>query len=179
MSDQYLGEIRAFGFDFAPSGWFQCNGQILPISAYTALFSLLGTFYGGNGTTNFALPNLQGSVPMHWGGSNTGSTYILGETIGTTNVTLNSNQLPVHNHTIQVAIPGSGSTQITPTPGPTAWIGQSNPADLYVTSGSTNTSLSQKAIGPNVSGNLPHENMQPFLTLNFCIAYIGSYPPRG
>jgi microcystin-dependent protein len=179
MSDQYLGEIRAFGFNFAPYGWFLCNGQILPISGYTALFSLIGTYYGGNGTTNFALPNLQGSVPMHWGTSTSGSVYDLGEITGSTNVTLNSNQLPQHTHNIQVAHPAGGTQQATGTPTAATWLGESTAASAYATSGPTNTNLSQKAIGPNSSGNLPHENMQPFLTINFCIAYQGAFPPRG
>ena len=92
MSDQYIGEIRTFGFNFAPYGWFLCNGQILSIQAYTTLFAVIGTYFGGNGTTNFQLPNLQGSVPMHWGNAPSGSVYDLGEPVGTTNVTLNSNQ---------------------------------------------------------------------------------------
>jgi microcystin-dependent protein len=178
MSDQYLGEIRAFGFNFAPYGWLQCNGQLLSISQYSALFSLLGTYFGGNGTTNFGLPNLQGSVPMHWGLSSTGTTYDLGEPVGSTTVTLTGNQLPMHNHIIQVATGAAGTAQDTGTPGPTTWLGPSPSADAFATSGATNTALSQKAIGPN-NGGLPHENMQPFLTVNFCIAYTGAYPPRG
>ncbi len=179
MSDQYIGEIRAFGFNFAPYGWFLCNGQTLAISAYTTLFAVIGTYFGGNGTTNFQLPNLQGSVPMHWGNAPSGSVYDLGEPVGTTNVTLNGNQLPMHNHMIQVATGAGGTQEPTGTPGPTTWLGSSNPADAYTASGPTNTNLSQKAIGPNTGGNLPHENMQPFLTVNFCIAYLGAFPPRG
>src|ERR1700738_1228497 len=98
MSDPFLAEIRAFGFNFAPYQWALCNGQVLPISQYTALFSLIGTYYGGNGTTTFALPNLQGQIPMHWGSPPGLTATVLGETQGTENVTLISGQMPMHNH---------------------------------------------------------------------------------
>ena len=105
MSEAYLGEIRAFGFNFAPYGWMFCNGQLLPINQYTALFSILGTTYGGNGVSNFALPNLQGQVPMHWGTGPT--TTVIGEVQGTVNVTLQQQQMPQHQHTISSA--GAGA----------------------------------------------------------------------
>jgi microcystin-dependent protein len=177
MSDQYVGEIRAFGFNFAPYGWFQCNGQVLPISAYTALFAVIGTFYGGNGTTNFQLPNLQGSVPMHWGLSPSGTSYDVGETVGTTNVTLNSSQVPSHSHILQIA-EGTGATRSS-VPTTATWLGTAEPGKCYIATGSPNVTLSPSAIGPNTGGGLPHENMQPFLTINFCIAWNGAFPPRG
>jgi microcystin-dependent protein len=176
MSDQYLGEIRAFGFNFAPYGWFLCNGQTLSIQAYTALFSLIGTYYGGNGTTNFQLPNLQGSVPMHWGNAPSGTVYDLGEPLGSTNVTLSSSQVPSHSHTLQIA-EGTGAARVA-APSPTTWLGNAEPGQCYVPTGTPNVNLSPSAIGPNTSGNLPHENMQPFLTINFCIAYMGAFPTR-
>lgn len=175
MSDQYIGEIRSFGFNFAPSGWFQCNGQTLSIQAYTPLFAIIGTFYGGNGTTTFQLPNLQGSVPMHWGQSTTGSTYVIGQTLGSTNVTLTGGQVPAHTHLVQVAA-STGSRSSTPTSA--AWLGDADPGKCYIEAGPPNTSLSPAAIGQN-TGGLPHENMQPYLTINFCIAYSGTFPPRG
>jgi microcystin-dependent protein len=165
MSDQYLGEIRAFGFNFAPYDWLQCNGQLLPVSQYAALFSLLGTYYGGNGTTNFGLPNLQGNVPMDWGTSVTGTSYVIGEMGGSPSVTLLANQ---------VSQATTGSTNI---PSPSVWLGDAGPGKIYATTGVLNTPLSGNAIGPT-GGGQPHENRQPFLTVNFCIATSGAFPPR-
>lgn len=177
MTDQYLGEIRAFGFNFAPMNWAQCNGQIAPISQYTALFSLLGTNFGGNGTNNFGLPDLQGRVPMHWGNGPGLSPYVLGETTGSPAVTLTLPQISVHTHNIQVAEAPRGSTDATPTPSPSAWLGLSAPAKAYVATGNPNVQLNVNAIGVAGSSQ-PHENRQPYLTLNFCIALSGIYPPR-
>lgn len=176
MSDQYIGEIRTFGFNFAPYGWFLCNGQVLSIQAYTTLFAVIGTYFGGNGTTNFQLPNLQGSVPMHWGNAQSGTVYDLGEPLGSTNVTLNSSQVPSHSHLLQTA-EGTGAAR-TSAPSPITWLGNAEPGVCYIPTGTPNVTLSPNAIGPNSSGNLPHENMQPFLTINFCIAYMGAYPSR-
>lgn len=176
MSDQYVGEIRAFGFNFAPYGWFQCNGQLLPISAYAPLFAIIGTYFGGNGTTNFALPNLQGSVPMHWGTSNSGTVYDLGEPVGSMNVTLIGSQVPSHSHLLQVAESNSNRSSV---PTATAWLGNAEPGKCYIPTGTPNTTLSPNTIAPNGTGTVPHENMQPFLTVNFCIAYLGAFPPRG
>jgi microcystin-dependent protein len=174
MSDQYVGEIRSFGFNFAPYGWFQCNGQILSVNAYTALFAVIGTYFGGNGTTNFALPNLQGNV--HWGTSTSGTTYALGETDGSTAVSISTTQLPLHTHMVQAAESG---TLKTATPGPATWLGLSTTALMYVPNATVNTNLAGGAIGPNSGGSIPHENMQPFLTINYCIAHLGAFPPRG
>ena len=176
MSDQYVGEIRTFGFNFAPYGWFLCNGQILSIQAYTTLFAVIGTYFGGNGTTNFQLPNLQGSVPMHWGNAPSGSVYDLGELAGSTNVTLNSSQVPSHSHLLQVAENASNRTSM---PTPTTWLGNAEPGQAYIPTGTPNVNLSSNAIAPNTGGPLPHENMQPFLTINFCIAFTGAFPSRG
>lgn len=175
MSDQYVGEIRAFGFNFAPTGWFQCNGQLVSIQAYTPLFAVIGTYFGGNGTTNFQLPNLQGSVPMHWGNANSGTIYSLGQVVGSTTVTLAAGQVPNHNHTVQVA--ESNSNRIA-TPTPTAWLGNAEPGKCYIEAGPPNTSLAPNTIAAG-NGALPHENMQPYLTINFCIAYAGTFPPHG
>lgn len=174
MSDQYLGEIRAFGFNFAPVGWAECDGQILAIQQFTALFSLLGTYFGGNGTSNFGLPNLQGATPMHWGNGVGLSPYYLGETIGSTTMTLNINQVPYHNHGLQVAEGGSGETNV---PGPTAWLGVAQQGTPYSVSGTPNTPLATAAITFTGSSQ-PHPNQQPYQTLNFCIALTGAYPPR-
>jgi microcystin-dependent protein len=172
MSDQYLGEIRAFGFNFAPVGWAQCNGQLLAISQFTALFSLLGTNYGGNGTSTFGLPNLQGNVPMHWGQGTGLSQYFIGQTAGSATETLITSQMPMHNHALQAA---TGTK--TNAPSPTTWLGEADPAKIYIATGTPNVQLAQNAIGPAGSGQ-SHENRQPYETLNFCIAMSGVFPPR-
>ena len=174
MTDQYVGEIRSFGFNFAPVNWALCNGQILPISQYAALYSLLGTYYGGNGTSTFGLPNLQGSVPMCWGTGATGTTYAIGEITGSASVTLISGQIPMHSHPVQVS---AATTGFNDAPSSSVWLGDSGPARAYSTTGSPNTPLSSNAIGP-AGGGQAHENRQPFLTINFCIAMNGIYPPR-
>ncbi len=177
MSNPFLAEIRAFGFNFAPFNWLQCNGQLLPVSQYAALFSLLGTNFGGNGTSNFGLPNLQGDVPMHWGSGAGLSTYVLGQPAGSSNVTLLITQLPNHRHNVQVAEGAAHTTEPTGTPGTSTWLGLSDQAKAYATSGTLNTTLAQNAIG--LTGNSqPHENMQPYLTVNFCIATSGVFPTR-
>jgi|SRR5579862_170444 len=179
MSDQYLGEIRAFGFNFAPIGWAQCNGQLMSITQNTALFSLLGTNFGGNGTTTFGLPNLSGAVPMHWGDGAGLSSYSIGEDAGAPAETITVAQMPAHSHAVQVAEATRGSTgEETANPGPTAWLGLSSPANAYVKTGTANVQLAANAISPS-GGSQPHQNMQPFLTLNFCIALTGVFPPRG
>jgi microcystin-dependent protein len=173
MSDPFIAEIRAFGFNFAPYGWMLCDGQILPISQYTALFSLLGTTYGGNGTTNFGLPDLMGRIPMHWGNGAGLSPYFIGEPAGTTTETITAQQMPMHNHALQVADVGTR----TGTPSGSTWLGDSNPATAYVGTGTPNTALSQNAIGLT-GGSQPHDNMQPYQVLNFCISLSGVYPAR-
>lgn len=182
MSDQFVGEIRIVPFNFAPVGWAFCNGQILPISQNTALFSLLGTYYGGNGTSTFGLPNLQGSVPLHVGGSGQGpglSPYALGQTGGETAVTLQQSQLPAHTHALQ----GSTATATATTPGPTMALATPpgnprHPSTLYKPGAvTTPVPLDSSALAP-MGSSQPHNNMQPYLTLNFIIALQGIYPPR-
>ena len=172
MTDQYVGEIRTFGFNFAPVGWMQCNGQLLPISQYSALFSLLGTAFGGNGTSNFGLPNLQGNVPMHWGQGTGLSQYFIGQTAGQANVTLTTQTMASHNHALQAA---DGTSVNSPSTG--AWLGKADPATMYTNTGTPNVTLAASAIGLN-GGNQAHPNQQPFLVVNFCIALQGVFPPR-
>jgi microcystin-dependent protein len=174
MSNPYLGEIRCFSFGFAPKGWAQCNGQILPINQNQALFSILGTTYGGNGTITFALPNLQGQAPAHFSAG-----FALGQTTGVVNVTLDSTQMPAHTHTIvsQIVEPG-GATEHTATPSPTAAIGPSNPDGLYNTSVGGNPVTLASSVLSSVGGSQPHPNMQPYLVLNFCVAIQGVFPSR-
>jgi microcystin-dependent protein len=177
MSEAYLGEIRIFGFTFAPVGWAFCDGQLLAISQYAALFSIIGTFYGGNGQTTFALPNFQGCTGINQGTGPGLSTYVVGETSGQTTVTLTQGQLPSHNHPINTLTPAL-QTQEVDVPTPQSFIGNSHPDTCY-SSTVTNptTSFWPNSIGFAGQG-LPHDNMQPYLVLNFCIALSGAFPPR-
>lgn len=179
MSEAYIGEIRCFGFNFAPINWALCNGQLLSITQNTALFSILGTTYGGNGTTNFALPNLQGQIPMHWGNAPGLPTTVIGETLGQANVTLTTQQIPAHTHTATAAALGNISEE-TAVPTNTSFLSDSEAGDRpYIpTPSSVTAQFSPKAV--SIMGNsLPHDNMQPYLTLNFCISLTGIFPSRG
>lgn len=168
MATPYLGEIRLFAGNFAPQGWFLCEGQILPINQYTALFSLLGTNYGGNGTSNFALPNFSGRVPVHQGQGPGSSPYTVGQTGGENQVTLFTNQLPAHTHPIGVS--SASATTNVPTTATTLGVASS---DAY----GVPTNLSPMG-SELVGGGQGHENRQPFLALNFIIAFQGIYPAR-
>ena len=171
MADPFVAEIRIFGFQFAPKGWAFCNGQILPISQNTALFSLLGTTYGGDGKSTFALPDMQGNAPMHPGQGPGLSLHDLGETGGTQFVTLLESEMPAHSHGFQ----GDEDDASFKTP-KDMFLGGGN--QMYLKPPAVNTNLALQAIAP-AGGSLPHNNMQPFLTLNFCIALQGVFPPRG
>jgi len=175
MSNPFVAEVRIFPFTFAPKGWAFCDGQILPISQNTALFSLLGTTYGGNGQSTFALPDLQGRGAMHPGQGPGLSLHDLGETGGAETVTLLESEIPVHSHSL------NASSIVGDINAPSAGVSlaRSNNATAYQTT--TNQGLVQlaaEAIAP-AGGSLPHNNMMPYLTLNFCIALQGVFPPRG
>jgi microcystin-dependent protein len=171
--DPFIGEIRIFPFNFAPTGWAKCNGQILPISQNTALFALLGTFYGGNGQSTFGLPDLQGSVPLHQGQGPGLSLYDLGQQGGTDFVTLLESEIPVHTHTLR-ANNTNGDTPI-PAGNTLARFGTTN---IYQQNTNSNlTPMAFQALQP-AGGGLPHNNLQPYLTLNFCIALQGVFPPH-
>jgi microcystin-dependent protein len=174
MSDQFVAEIRIFPFNFAPLGWALCNGQLLPISQNTALFSLLGTTYGGNGTSNFALPNMQGCTPMQQGQGPGLSLRDLGETSGEQTVTLLQTEMPAHAHSAQAT-----TTSNQASPANNAWAsGQKGFGNVYTPSNPA-TNVQMNPFGTSIAGgNLPHNNMMPFLTLNFCIALQGIFPPR-
>jgi microcystin-dependent protein len=174
MSEPYLGEIRCFSFGFAPKGWSLCNGQTLQISQNQALFSILGTTYGGNGVQTFALPNLQGQVPAH-----VGPGFVLGQAVGQVNHTLTIPEMPAHSHAItsDIVEPG-GATEHTATPSVSAAIGPSNPDGLYNTSVGGNPVTLASSVLSSVGGSQPHPNMQPYLVLNFCIAMQGIFPSR-
>jgi|ERR1043166_4588898 microcystin-dependent protein len=172
MSDPFVAEIRIFGFNFAPTGWAQCNGQILPISQNTALFSLLGTMYGGNGQSTFALPDLQGSAPMFWGQGQGLSLYDEGQSGGSEFVTLIQSEMPVHPHT-WTASNQDGTDQ---SPVAELMAGGVGGVSTYAAP-SAIKQMAPNAIAP-AGGDQPHNNMMPYLTLNFCIALQGVFPPR-
>ncbi len=172
MADPFVAEIRIFGFNFAPKGWSFCRGQLLPISQNTALFSLLGTIYGGDGKSTFALPDIQDNAPMFWGQGPGLSPHELGEMSGSESVTLLQTEIPAHNHQVSVVGDLANSGGI---PGPQSYLGIAN---IPAYSSSANTVMSQNALSIT-GGSLPHNNMQPYLTLNFCIALQGIFPPRG
>ena len=174
MSDPFVAEIRMFPFNFAPKGWAFCDGQLMPLSQNTALFSLLGTFYGGDGKSTFALPNLQGSAPMQSGQGQGLSQRFLGEQSGSETITLLLSEIPLHTHNIMAA----GSLANLNQPGPTRVLARSSGGTVY--QAVTNQSIVQMApqeLSP-AGGSLPHNNMQPYLTVNFCIALQGVFPPR-
>jgi len=175
MADPFVAEIRIFPFNFAPRGWAWCDGQLLPLSQNTALFSLLGTTYGGNGKSNFALPDLQGSAPMHPGQGPGLSLHDLGETGGSETVTLLESEIPFHTHTLK-AVTDPGDLQI---PTPTRSLARSQNANAYqTTTGSSLAAMSFASLAPT-GGSQPHNNLQPYLTFYFNIALQGVFPPRG
>lgn len=171
--DPFVAEIRIFGFNFAPKGWAFCNGQLLPISQNTALFSLLGTTYGGDGKSNFALPDLQGRAPMHPGQGPGLSLHDLGESAGSDTVTLLDSEMPSHPHALMASTqPGEDAS-----PAGEA-LARSVGASLYQTNTTQNlVAMSTNALTP-AGGGQPHNNLMPYLTLNFCIALQGVFPPR-
>jgi microcystin-dependent protein len=174
MSDQFVAEIRIFGFNFAPTGWALCNGQILPISQNTALFSLLGTTYGGNGQSTFALPDMQGNAPMHPGQGNGLSLHDLGETGGSEFVTLLPTEMPLHNHFVQCK--GAPPPANAGIPDPAVTFARSSGGTAYTPPANLGA-MDLKMIGL-IGGSLPHNNMMPYLVLNFCIALQGIFPAR-
>ena len=169
MSQPFVGEIRMFGGSFAPAGWAMCDGQLIPISENDALFTLIGTTYGGDGQETFALPNLQSRVPIHAGTGPGLQNYILGETGGVEQVTLTTQQLPVHTH------PMLGSTNTSTSPVPTGnVIGKSTQVDLFVNALPSDP-LSNQAVAI-VGGSQPHENVQPYLVVTYIISLFGEFP---
>jgi microcystin-dependent protein len=174
MSSPFVAEVRIFPFNFAPTGWAFCAGQILPLSQNTALFSLLGTTYGGDGKSTFALPDMQGNTPLHWGQSNTGTLYDLGEQSGTPDVTLIQTEMPIHTHSWSVDAVDIGEERIPTdrTIGRTTGVG----GNLFGPPSSI-VQMAPQALPP-AGGSQPHNNMMPFLVLNYCIALQGIFPPR-
>ncbi len=172
MADPFVAEIRIFPFNFAPKGWAWCNGQLMPISQNTALFSLLGTTYGGDGKSTFGLPDLQGSAPMHPGQGPGLSLHDLGEIGGSETVTLLESEIPGHSHQLRADVIDVADTNVV---SPNASFALSSGGTLY--QATPNATASDQALPP-VGGDQPHNNMQPYLTLYFNIALQGVFPPR-
>lgn len=173
MAEPFVAEIRIFPFDFAPTGWAFCDGQLLPISQNTALFSLLGTTYGGDGRVTFRLPNLQGRAPMGPGQGPGLTPRDLGEEGGSESVTLLASEIPAHTHAVRANGLDVADTNV---PSPAASFALSSGGTLYQ---ATATATASPAAVVNAGGSQPHNNMQPYLTLSFCIALQGVFPPRG
>jgi len=179
MSDQFVAEIRLFPFNFAPVGWAFCNGQLLPISQYSALFSLLGAYYGGNGTSNFALPNLQGRIPVDQGQGPGLSPYTVGQSAGAPTITLTAQENAAHSHSL------NADTEVATSASPAGAIYQKGHYKTATTAGivqaysaqAPGAAMNANALTP-AGGGLPHNNMMPYLALNFCIALTGIYPQR-
>lgn len=173
MSEPFIAEIRIFAGNFAPRNWAFCNGQLLPIAQNTALFSLIGTIYGGDGRTTTALPNLQGRAPMHPGSGPGLSTRTLGQSGGSETITLSENQLVQHTHALQASTSPATVNALTNTTALARSVGGFS----YKGSATANATLNTGALLPT-GGSQPHNNMQPFLTINFIIALAGVYPSR-
>ena len=177
MSQPFIGAITIFAGNFAPVNWAFCQGQLMDISQNTALFSLIGTTYGGDGVTTFALPDLRGRIPVHQGQGPGLSPYTIGETVGSSSVVLTQNQIPAHSHQLYVSTAAattnnpSGNVLAKPVqPGSTATVSAFAPAGALVT-------MTPNAIAPSTGGQ-PHENMPPYIALNFIIALFGIYPSQ-
>jgi len=174
MSDQFIGEVRPFACNFAPSGWAFCQGQILPISQNTALFALLGTFYGGNGISTFALPDLRGRAGMKYGTDPSNNVYAIGEIAGTETITLLGTQMPIHTHTF------SGTSllanKLSPVNGDA--LANSKPNENFYATVTNLTTINVGTVSLYNGGNQPHENRQPYQVINWCIALRGIFPSR-
>jgi len=171
MSTPYIGEIRMVGFNFAPQGWAFCNGQLMSIAENEALFNLIGTTYGGDGQSTFALPNLQSRIPLHQGSNNMGDSMVLAQLSGSETVTLNTNQLPAHSHALG-ANSGNGTQA-----GPGGGVWAASTLDQFSTSPPTHAMATTTTLP--AGGSQPHDNMPPFLVVNFVISLFGIYPSQG
>lgn len=171
MSEPFIGEIRMAGFNYAPVGWAFCNGALMPISGNEALFQLIGTTYGGDGQSTFALPDLRGRVPIHMGTGSGLTSRVLGESGGSESVTLTTQQIPSHNHTVQ-GQPAAGNQQ---GPGGNLWA--SSTLSNFSTVSPPNATMNANALA-NSGGNIPHDNMLPFQAVNFIIALFGIFPSQ-
>jgi microcystin-dependent protein len=180
MSQPFVGEIRCFGFQFAPANWAFCNGQLTAISQNPTLYSLIGTTYGGDGQNTFALPDLRGRVPMHWGTNIGGFTTTIGQPQGQATVTLTLAQTPSHTHAINVGpLPAGGVVERTAAPkAGISYLSDVSPDTLYKDTSPTFTSQFASSTLSPAGSSQSHDNMQPYLTLSFCMAMFGVYPSR-
>ena len=171
MAQPYVGEIRMFAGTFNPVGWEFCSGQLLPISENEVLFQLIGTTYGGDGESTFALPNLQSRIPLHFGTGASGTAYQIAETGGAESVTLTVNQIPAHTHPLMASTAAGGQTNPA-----NLVLGALSPVSIYVPNATPpNLAMNASSVTP-VGGSQPHENMQPFLCINYIISLFGLYP---
>lgn len=178
MSEPYIGEIRLFGFSFNPKNWMLCDGSQYPIRNYSALFSIIGTIYGGDGKVSFNVPDLRGRAAIGMGQGNGVSPQMLGQVGGQSSVVLTTDQIPSHNHVLNAGtLTPPNAPQNVPGPSNTALLGLSAPNNLYIDPVAPDTSLSPNSISPT-GNSQPHENRQPFVGINFCIAYVGVFPSR-
>ena len=173
MADPYIGEIRLFAGNFNPTGFAMCNGQLMPISQNAALFSLIGTTYGGDGQTTFALPNLQGRLPVHMGTSAQG-TYVQGQILGTETVTLTGAQIPSHTHTAY----GTNTTAGTTSPAGALYAATTGTNDLYAAATAGTLGVMAGATLASAGGSQPHDNLMPFLCVTYIIALFGVFPSQ-
>ena len=169
MAQPYVGEIRMFAGNFAPAGWMFCDGALLPISENDILFTVIGTTYGGDGQETFALPDLRGRVPLHQGTDKSGNTYTLGQSGGVESVTLTTQQIPNHTHPLLA----SSNTGTSPTNSNNTWA-KSTAVDMYINEDPVQA-MNAGSIGP-AGGSQPHENLQPYLCVNFIISLFGLFP---
>lgn len=177
MTAPYIGEIQLFGFNFNPRNWAFCNGATLPIAQNTALFSLIGTIYGGNGQTTFQLPNLSGRAATQQGNGPGLSPRSLGQGFGVNTVTLTSNQIPSHSHGFVLYAQNDASKRAhTPSAGNALSVSSNASATNFLPAAAPNTSFATSMLQPNAGGGQPHQNQQPYLGINFCIALQGLYP---
>ena len=172
MSQPFVGEIRCFGFNFAPAGWASCNGQLLPISENPTLFNLIGTTYGGDGQSTFALPDLRGRVPIHLG-TFAGASYVIGQTGGVEQVTLTTPELPSHSH----AIMGTSNPATLKQPEPNTFYAASSSGNNFYEAGTALTALASTTVS-SAGGSQPHSNIQPFVALNWGISLFGIFPSQ-
>jgi microcystin-dependent protein len=179
MATPFVGQIISAGFNFAPVGWFFCDGSLKPINQYDVLYNLIGTTYGGDGVNTFAVPDLRGRVPLCIGQGAGQPAYVLGERSGSESVTLLANQVGAHNH----ALMASANTGTSNTPSSTMALAGNSltqiPTYLPGSPAPTLTALASNAIGPSTGGGVPHDNLQPLLCLNYIIAWAGIYPSQG
>ena len=175
MSDQFIGEIRLFGFPRIPDGWLPCNGQSLPISQYDTLFALIGTTYGGDGVQTFNAPDLLGRVPIGQGQGRSLPTYVIGEISGADNHTLLDTEMPSHSH----ALVSSTVTGNTATPGQTVHLATASAGTLYAPAANAAPYAVMAACVQRAGSSLPHNNIMPTVVANYCIAYAGIFPSQG